>query len=321
MRHVDSLQEMQKDRKEEQSMSDRKKRTKNSGGVMAMNKSKWKFVLLIAVPTFLLYLYICIVPMINSIANSVFEWNGYGPKKWVGFENYINIFKDPDFMEAFFNDVIIVFFKEIIIVVLSVIFAVSLTRARLKKSEISFFRFLFYIPNILSIIVISMVWKYFFESIGDKIGLFATENGIWTDHPLPLIIFIASWCGIGYYMIILITSINNIPKQLYEAASLDGAGEIKQLIHIILPEVRPQIRYVIINVLSGSLAVNMNLILPLTGGANHTGVMGLYVYNYGPGSQTPMVGYAYAAAVVLMGISFILCFTVNMYMKRKEAKD
>lgn len=304
-------------------MNTKKQKRKRVGGVQAMNKSKWLFTTVIALPTFLLYLYICIAPMVSSVMNSVYEWNGYGPKIFIGLDNYINIFKDPIFWEAFKNDILIVFFKEIIIVILSVVFAVSLTKARLHKKEVGIFRFLYYIPNILSVIVISMVWKYFFESF-DSIeaswNVFATENGIWTDYPLPLIIFIASWCGIGYYMIVLITAINNISKEVYEAASIDGAGQIRQLFSITLPEVMPQIRYVIINVLSGSLAVNMNLILPLTGGENHTMVMGLYVYDYGTG-QLSMVGYAYAAAVVLMAISFILCFTVNMYMKRKEAQE
>lgn len=298
------------------------KRSRKRGGVLAMNASKWRFTLLLALPAFLIYFYICIVPMISSIANSVYDWNGYGPKVFIGLENYVNIFKDPEFWEAFKNDILIVFFKEIIIVFMAVLFAVSLTKAKLHKGEVAFYRFLYYIPNILSVIVISMVWKYFFESF-DTVevfkSLFSTENGIWADHPLPLIIFIASWCGIGYYMIVLITSINNISKEVYEAASIDGAGQLRQLWSITLPEVAPQIRYVIINVLSGSLAVNMNLILPLTGGQNHTMVMGLYVYNYGTG-QLNMVGYAYAAAVVLMIISFVLCFSVNMYMKRKEAQ-
>lgn len=304
-------------------MNTRNKKKKRVGGVQAMNKSKWLFTAVIALPTFLLYLYICIAPMISSVMNSIYEWNGYGPKIFIGLDNYINIFKDPIFWEAFTNDILIVFFKEIIIVVLAVVFAVSLTKARLHKKEVGIFRFLYYIPNILSVIVVSMVWKYFFESfdgIEARWNLFATENGIWTDYPLPLIIFIASWCGIGYYMIVLITAINNISKDVYEAASIDGAGQIRQLFSITLPEVMPQIRYVIINVLSGSLAVNMNLILPLTGGENHTMVMGLYVYEYGTG-QLSMVGYAYAAAVVLMAISFVLCFTVNMYMKRKEAQE
>lgn len=298
-------------------MSSKKTRLfKKQGGAMAMTPSRWRFTLLLALPTFLLYVYICIVPMISSVANSVYDWNGYGPKTFIGLENYINIFKDPEFWEAFLNDILIVFWKEIIIVTLAVLFAVSLTKAKLHKKEVGFFRFLFYIPNILSVILISMVWKYFFESLDT---LLDTGNGLWTDHPLPLIIFIASWAGIGYYMIVLISAINNIPKEVYEAASLDGATQFQQLWSITLPEIMPQIRFVIVNVLSGSLAVNMNLILPLTGGQNHTGVMGLYVYNYGTG-QLNMVGYAYAAATVLMAISFVLCLSVNLYLKRKEAE-
>lgn len=285
-------------------------------GAMGMSPSRWRFALLLALPAFLLYIYICIVPMIGSVTNSVYEWNGYGPKTFIGIDNYINIFKDPMFWEAFSNDLVIVFFKEIIIVTLSVLFAVSLTKAKLHKKEVGFFRFLFYVPNILSVILISMVWKYFFESLDTVIE---TTNGLWTDYPLPLIIFIAGWAGIGGYMIILISSINSIPKEIFEAASLDGATQFQQLWNITLPQIMPQIRYTIVNVLAGTLAVNMNLILPLTGGQNHTGVMGLYVYNYGTG-QLNMVGYAYAAAAVLMTISFVLCLSVNMYLKRKEAE-
>ncbi|MCQ2449659.1 MAG: sugar ABC transporter permease [Clostridia bacterium] len=299
------------------------KKKRNSVDVLSMNGSKWRFLLFLVIPTFALYLFFCIVPMINSLINSFYDWNGYGPKTFIGIKNYANIFSDVEFWDALKNDVAIVFFKELIIVFLAVLFAVSLTRARLKKGEIGFFRFIFYVPNILSVIVITMVWKYFFENFDflDKgWNILKTDNGIWADRPLALIIFIASWCGIGYYMIVLITAINNIPGELYESADLDGAGKIRQLWYIILPELAPQIRFVIVNILAGSLAVNMNLILPLTNGANHTMVMGLYVYNYGT-SNLSMVGYAYAAALVLMFVSFVLCFAVNMYMKRQEAKQ
>ena len=293
-----------------------KKLFKKQGGAMAMNPSRWRVALLVALPTFLLYVYICIVPMVSSVANSIYDWNGYGPKTYIGLQNYINIFKDPLFWEAFWNDILIVLWKEIIIVTLAVLFAVSMTTAKLHKKETSIFRFLFYIPNILSVILISMVWKYFFESMDTIIH---TENGLWVDRPMPLIIFIASWCGIGYYMIVLISAIKNIPKEVYEAADMDGASQLRLLWSITLPEIMPQIRYVIVMILSGSLAVNMNLILPLTGGQNHTTVMGLYVYNYGTG-QLNMVGYAYAAATLLMAISFVLSLTVNLFLERKEAR-
>ena len=98
-----------------------KKRSKGKGGVMAMNASKWRFLLFLVLPAFLLYLYLCIVPMVNSIANSVYDWNGYGPKTFIGVKNYLQIFQDPIFWEAFKNDVLIVLFKEVIIVCLAVL--------------------------------------------------------------------------------------------------------------------------------------------------------------------------------------------------------
>lgn len=288
---------------------------KKKGGAMAMNASRWRMVLFFALPTFLLYFYVCIMPMISSVTTSVYDWDGFGAKKYIGFQNYVDIFKDRNFWDALINDLTIVFWKEVIIVTLAVLFAVSMTNAKLHKKEAGFFRFLFYIPNILSVILISLVWKYFFESLDP---LIETRNGLWTDYPLPLIIFVASWAGIGYYMIVLISAIKNIPREIYEAADMDGATQFRQLWSITLPEIMPQIRYVIVMVLSGSLAVNMNLVLPLTGGQNHTMVMGLYVYNAGINGQDIRVGYAYAAAVVLMVISLVLSLTVNLYLKRKE---
>ena len=90
-------------------MSEKKKSLKK-GGAMAMNASRWRVALLVALPTFLLYVYICIVPMISSVANSVYEWNGYGPKTFIALDNYVNIFKDPEFWDAFRNDIVIVLF-------------------------------------------------------------------------------------------------------------------------------------------------------------------------------------------------------------------
>ena len=74
-----------------------KKLFKKQGGAKAMNASRWRVTLFVALPTFLLYVYICIVPMISSVANSIYDWNGYGPKTFIGLENYVNIFKDPLF--------------------------------------------------------------------------------------------------------------------------------------------------------------------------------------------------------------------------------
>ncbi len=291
-----------------------------------LTRSQRGFLWAFGVPTFLLYVYICIVPMLTSVRDSLFDWDGYGEKVFVGLKNYKEIFTDPVFGTSVKNDLLIVFFKEIIIVVLATLFAMCLTRLRFGKREGGAYRYLLYLPNILSIIVITRVWKFFFE-----LGLFdrllkmlgigwTSQNGWLADYPLPIIIFVASWCGIGGFMIILISSINNISQEVYEAADIDGAGVFRQMFSITLPAIMPQIRYMIVTILTSSLAANLNLILPFTGGGPGTKsyVMGLYVYN---AAYTDMrVGYANAAAIVLMLISVALAGTVNTLVARREER-
>ena len=200
-----------------------------------LTRSQRGFLWAFGVPTFLLYVYICIVPMLTSVRDSLFDWDGYGEKVFVGLKNYKEIFTDPVFGTSVKNDLLIVFFKEIVIVVLATLFAMCLTRLRFGKKEGGAYRYLLYLPNILSILVITRVWKFFFE-----LGLFdrllkmlgigwTSQNGWLADYPLLIIIFVASWCGIGGFMIILISSINNISQEVYEAADIDGAGVFRQL--------------------------------------------------------------------------------------------
>ena len=288
--------------------------------------SQKSFLWILGVPTFLLYIYICVLPMIESVYNSMTSWDGYSEKNFLGFSNYAEIITDSVFHKAIINDFMIVVFKEIIIVLLAVTFSIALTRIRLKKQEKLILRFLYYIPNILSVIVITMVWKFFFNlGLFDQIlELFyltiPTSNGWLSDYPIPIIIFVASWCGIGTFMIILITAINNISAEIYEAAEIDGAGQFKQLFGITIPAILPQIRYVLITILTTSLAANMNLVLPFTNGGpgDKTIVMGLYVYKSAYTDYD--VGYANAAAILLMILSVVFASAVNKLLSRKEMK-
>lgn len=282
---------------------------------------------MLGLPTFLLYVFICIVPILESFIVSFHQWSGYTlDMEYIGIKNYINILKDPIFLKAAVNDFIIVFFKGIIICSLTILFSISLTRFRLRKPEKMFYRFVYYIPNILSIIVITNVWAFFLDpSIGLLNALlrilhldFLIPNNGWVaEHTLPVIIFIASWCAIGFYMIILIAAINNVPNELYESAQLDGAGQWNQLIYITLPAISAQTRYMVVSIIYGSLAFNMNLVLPMTNGGpdNKSMVMGLYVYQYGLDGSS-QVGYANAAAICLMLISFAISFVFNRFLIR-----
>lgn len=281
---------------------------------------QWRFMLIFGLPPLLLFTFFTVVPMIQAAYTSLFDYSGYGDMTWVGLSNYKTILTDPVFHQAVINDVLILIFKTIIVLVLSVLFAVSITRLRLKKAETNFLRFIYYLPNILSVVVIAKVWKYFFdlELFSVVSGLETPENGWVGTYPLPIITFVASWCGVGAFMIILIAAINNIPKERYEAAELDGAGQFRQLFNITLPAVLPQIRYIAITIITSLVPSNMNFVKLFIGEAESSGftVMGLYEYNNA--FTYYKLGYANAAAVLLMFIVLILSYTLNYGITRKE---
>ncbi len=311
---------------------------KNSSAVIKrknpkMTASKKLFIIIFGLPTFLLYFYISILPMLKSIRTSFYDWSGYSSDMtFLGFDNYKEILSDTIFLKAMVNDLTIIFWKEILITVLALLFALAVTRFKLKKPEVAFIRFLFYIPDILSIIVISTVWLFIFNpNVGLLNGVLQAlhldflipVNGWLTGGTLmPSIIFIAVWSGIGYFMIVLIAAINDVPKELYESAEIDGAGQWRQLIYVTIPNIWSQIRFVMVTILFSSISSNMTLIMPLTNGGpdNASMVMGLYAYTVGVDPAVSRVGYANAAAVILMIISFTVSFVFNHLLAKKDDK-
>lgn len=300
-----------------------------------LGRSKRAFLFIFGIPTLIAYMFVAIVPLVSSIGYSFTDWIGIlgTPKNLVGVSNYLELFKDPVFYTALKNDVTISLFKLIIITFLSLLFAVALTRIKLSKAEKSINRYLLYLPTILPVIVITIVWKFVFEQNGVLNNLILKISGVeqtalmnmvsWIAiHPVAVITFVAIWCGTGYSMIVLIAAINNVPGELYEASYMEGAGQLNQFRYVTLPGIIGQVRYVMVMIISSTLASNMNLVLPLTNGqpGNTSTVMGLYVYKFGLTAENGIsrVGYANAAAVVLMIISFVLSFSLNRMISKKE---
>lgn len=285
-------------------------------------------MLVFGLPTLAGYLYFCFSPIFTSIYSSFFKWSGFSSMKYIGLTNYKTILNDPIFFKAIKNDLFYVLGKEVLIVPLALLFAVALTRLRLKKVEVSFFRFIFYIPNILSVIIIAIMWAFIYDpyigllnGVLKAVGLESVipADGWLVEHTMGSIIVVASWCGIGLYMIIMISAINSISKELYEAAEIDGAGQWKQFWYVTIPGIRGQITFMVTSIVFQTLG-NYSLAMAMAnGGVNGSGmVMGLYVYQYGIDSQAPQVGYANAAAILLLLVSGSLTLLVNKLSRRGE---
>lgn len=295
---------------------------------LAKERSRIMFMLTFGLPTLVAYLYFCFSPIFTSLYTSFHKWSGFSDMDFVGWSNYLSVLKDPIFFKAIKNDIIYVLGKEILIVPATILFAIALTRLRLTKVEQKYFRFVFYLPNILSAIIVAIVWAFIYDPymglLNGVLKVWRLESLIPTDgwlvqYTMPSIIVVASWCGIGLFLIILISAINSVPLDLYEAAELDGAGQWGQLWYVTFPSIWGQIKFMVIQIIIGTIG-NYSLAMALAnGGVNGSGmVMGLYVYQYGIDSNNPRVGYANAAAVILMIISSSIILLVNRFMDREE---
>lgn len=283
--------------------------------------SKGQIIFMCAFGIIPIVLLICftVVPMIKAMYTSFFDYNGYGDMTFLGFDNYKELLTDRIFWGSCLNDIKILFFKEIIVVVLTVVFSIAATRLGYSAFEVKFFRFIFYIPNILSVVVISKCWKYFFDfGLFDKITGFTPEHGWLTDYTSEIVTFVGSWCGVGAFMIIMIAAINNIPKELYEAADLDGAGQFRQLFAITIPAVLPQVKYMTISIVTSIVGSNMNFVKLLVADNSPFTTMGLYQYN--AAFVNYRYGFAYAGSVVVMLIVFAISFLINKFISSKEDK-
>lgn len=296
--------------------------------IFSRDRSQSIFTMVFVIPALVAYLCCFVYPIFESFYTSFFNWNGFSDKVFVGLNNYLKILKDSVFYKAIQNDIWRVLGQEILIVPITILFAVSVTRLRLKKVEASIYRYLFYLPNILSVSITGIVWAFIYDpyngllnAILKMIGLghVIPKDGWLVQYTMPSIIVVATWAGIGYYMILLISAINSISKELYEAADVDGAGQWQQLWSITMPAVWEQVRFIVVRIIMTTLSNYTLAMLLANGGVDGSGmVMGLYVYSYGLDSLSPKVGYANAAAVILLVISSVLTLITNKFMTREE---
>lgn len=300
-----------------------------------VDKSKLSFFLIFCLPPLLLYVFYCVIPILQSLYTSFYDYSGYSELTsdlYVGFGNYIEVLSDPEFLSAIKNDFIIIAVKEVIICILTVLFAVSLTRLRFRKFESNIYRFLFYIPNVLSTIIIATIWTFvldpnfgFLNPILEGVGLEEVIPATgWTyEHPLWVVSFVASWCGVGLFMLVMITAINGVSKELYESARLDGAGEWRQLWSITMPAVWRQTKFMVITILYQSFAANFGMVQALLGSNvnEESVVMGKFVYMYGYESFDPQIGYSYAAAIIMLIITTAISLGANKLMSKGDGDN
>lgn len=266
-----------------------------------------------------------IIPTINVFWMSLFKWGGLSNnKKFVGLNNFIILFKDEKFIKSFQNTLFLIVFVSIVTLVLAIALAAILIRKDIKFNN--FFRVVFYLPNILSVVVISAIFSAILDPnqgiINATLGLFKLENWqrMWLGDPKTVVwcISIAMiWQAVGYYMVMYMSAMSSVPESLYEAADLEGASKIHQFFSITLPLVWGTVRTTLTFFIISCINLSFLFVKVMTSGgpdgASETVLGYMYKQAYGNSSY----GYGMAIGVVIFLFSFGLSLILSKITERE----
>ena len=246
-------------------------------------------------------------------------------KEFVGLSNFQSLFDDKNFLQTMQNSIAIIVLVTLFTIFFAILFGAILHRGKFKGKN--FFRVIFYIPNILSIVVIAGIFGAIYNpSTGllntflRAIGLDALAHQWMGDQKIVLysIIFALVWQAIGYYMVMYMASMANIPESLYESASLEGAGRIKQFFSITLPLIWTNIRTTLTFFVISTINMSFLMVKAMTNGGPDGASSVFLSYMYQEAYTNSSYGYGMAIGVVVFAFSFALAGILNAATKREE---
>ncbi len=201
-------------------------------------------------PFFILYFTFSLFPMLFSLGVSFFNWSGFGQAKFIGIENYVRVFHDPNFYKAIKNTVIIFCFSIPIELALGLLTATALKDFFSKtRSAFQLFNFLPYITTPVAVgIIFSLMFDWKSGAVNGLLGAFGIQSVYWLGIPWAsraVVIAMIVWKGYGYNMVMFLAGLSTIPGELYEAAKIDGASWWQGFRKITLPMLRPIFVFVV----------------------------------------------------------------------------
>ncbi|WP_318709411.1 carbohydrate ABC transporter permease [Candidatus Acetatifactor stercoripullorum] len=286
------------------------------------------FIAACVTPAIVLFIIFMIIPTIDVFRMSLYRWGGYTAEKtFVGLQNFSTLFASNKFYRAFQNSILLIVIVTIVTFFFAIIFAAILTREKIKGQN--FFRVIFYIPNILSIVVISAIFSAIYDPnnglLNSFIALFkggSNDNPIlWLGSPKIVIYSIAIamvWQAIGYYMVMYMASMANIPESLYESAALEGAGRIKQFTSITLPLIWTNIRTTLTFFIISNINMSFLFVKAMTNSGPDGASSVFLSYMYQEAYTNSSYGYGMAIGVMVFLFSFALAAILNAVTKREE---
>lgn len=274
-------------------------------------------------PSLIGFIFFILFPVVFSFYLSFSEWDlvsGLRNMKFVGLDNYLLLLKDSTFLRAFQNNVIYTIVVVPVTMLLALLLAIILNEHVFAKGTL---RLVFFMPYITTVVAVSVVWMALYHPSQGPINQILTAIGVsnppgWLSSPhwsLASIILMMIWVGLGYDLIIYMAGLQSVPKDLYEAAEIDGAGKLRKFLNITVPQLAPTTFFLFVTRTIHSFEVFTPINLMTHGGpGDSTNVLVYYVYVQS--FQFYKFGYGSAVAWVL----FLIIFLVTLAQWRRQRK-
>lgn len=291
----------------------------------AMHRGRGRFILFCLLPAFVLYVIFMVVPTIDVFRMSLFQWTGFGgTQTFIGFDNFAALFGDMQFVRSFQNTILLLVIVTIVTMAGALGIAAIMVNPRIRARN--FYRFVLYLPSVLSIVVVAAIFSAVYDQknglVNGSLSAVGLENlaQVWLgDEKIIMysIAFAMLWQSLGYYVLLYMGGMSSIPADVYEAASLDGAGPFRRFFDVTLPLVWSTLRTTLTFFIISSVNLAFVLVRAMTDGGPNGSSDVLLNYMYKQAYTNSSYGYGMAIGVVIFVFSFALALIINRSTKRE----
>lgn len=294
-------------------------------GLAKRKKQEKIFLACCVTPALLGFCIFILYPAFQVFRMSLYKWSGgTGKKTFIGLKNFKTLFASDAFWLAFRNTVFLMVFVTIVTMVLSLFFAAVISRGKLK--EANFYRIVLFFPNVLSTVVIGIIFKNLFNPltgiVNSALGAMGQTNlPNWLGDSKYVLWVIAAamiWQAVGYYMVMYIAGMDGVSAELYEVSELEGATKLQEFFKITLPLIWPTVRTTLVFFILSTMNMSFQFVTVMTNGEpqGHSEVLLSYV-NLQAFSNANF-GYAMSVSVVVFVFSFVLSLVAQALTARHD---
>ena len=287
-----------------------------------MEQKLFRQYLVLVLPGFIIFTIGLIIPLLLALRYSFTSWDGMSTEKvFIGFKNYIDLFKDENFRDAWVFTIKFTIGNTIIQNVVALLFAVALDSG-IKAQKI--YRTILFIPCLISAVIVGFVWLKIFSNVLPEINAMLGTNINFLlfgskDTVLSGLLIANNWQWIGYWMLIYLTGLQSVPAELYEAAKVDGAGAVKRFFNVTIPMLAPSITICVVGITTGSLKVYDLLVSSTKGGPGRASTSIIYE-TYTTAINGRQYGYGSAMSVTLVIVLLLVAMIQVKGLKKREVQ-